>query len=350
MTPLLSVALSVVKAWTGRPAPVYAHYGVTHRCNMRCRMCAVWKSGSAAAELTVAQAGRLARGLWAAGVRSIALGGGEPSVRRDLPELVAAFSGLGMDVRLLTNGVQVSYELIDELALAGLRHVSVSLDSLEPSKERDIYGGRDVWHEIVDSIRGFRMKLPSRRSMHVINVCVSRLNLDELPALVSFARSLGVLCSFVPITLAADENDSDGFAAAAPDMAIRPADFDRVDQAYSSLLQLKGAGAGIANSSRFLKDSRVYLKTGRMPWRCDAGRLYLSISPDGGISMCHRFPPFARFSDQDLGARMMEPGLRKEFRARRRGCPGCMRPCWAEATHLFGNPVSALEALRLLLR
>ncbi len=350
MSPLFSIACSVAKTWAGRSAPVYAHYGVTHRCNMRCRMCAVWKSGNAAAELTVEEAGRLARNLWAAGVRSVALGGGEPSVRRDLPELVAAFAGLGMDVRLLTNGVRVSRELIGELVLAGLRHVSVSLDSLDPAKERDIYGGRDVWHSIVDSIRGFRLKLPSRRSMHVMNVCVSRLNLDELPALVSFARSLDVLCSFVPVTLAADDNASDGFAAAAPDMAIRPADLNRVDQAYSSLLRLKSGGARIANSSRFLKDSRIFLRTGRMPWRCDAGRLYLSVSPEGGISMCHHFPPFARFDDSDLNSRLNEAGLRAECRARRRACPGCMRPCWAETTHIFGNPVSALEALRLLWR
>lgn len=350
MSPLFSIACSVFKAWTGRPAPVYAHYGVTHRCNMRCRMCSVWKSGDAASELTVDQAGRLARNLWAAGVRTIALGGGEPSVRRDLPELVAAFSGQGMDVRLLTNGVQVSYELIDELAMAGLRHVSISLDSLDPRKERDIYGGRDVWHQIVDAIRGFRLKLPSRRSLHVLNVCVSRINLDELPALVAFARSQNVLCSFVPITLAANDETSDGFAAVAPDMAIRPADLDRVDQAYSNLLRLKRAGAGIANSSRFLKDSRVYLKTGRMPWHCDAGLLYLSVSPDGGISMCHKFPAFARFNEPDLKARMNEAAFRSESRLRRRSCPGCMRPCWAEATHAFGNPISAFEAMSLVWR
>lgn len=350
MNHLFSIASSVLKTWVGRPAPVYAHYGVTHRCNMRCRMCSVWKTGDAAKELTVIQAGVLARNLWSVGVRTVALGGGEPSVRRDLPGLVAAFAAAGMDVRLLTNGVQVSYELIDELVLSGLRHVSISLDTLDPRKERDIYSGRHVWHEIVDSIRGFRLKLPSRRSLHVLNVCVSRMNLDELSALVAFARSQNVLCSFVPITLAADDAASDGFAAAAPDLAIRPADFDRVDNAYSSLLKLKQAGAGIANSSRFLKDSRTYLKTGRMPWRCDAGLLYLSISPDGGISMCHKFPPFARFNEPDLKARMNEPGFRAEARLRRRSCPGCMRPCWAEATHAFGNPVSALEAMRLLWR
>jgi MoaA/NifB/PqqE/SkfB family radical SAM enzyme len=343
----LAQAYRLVSARLGRPMPVYAHYGVTHRCNMRCRMCAVWTSGNAATELTPPQVERLARNLWAAGVRSIALGGGEPFVRRDLPGLVAAFGRLGFDIRLLTNGVAVSDARLAEVVAAGVRHVSISLDSLDPKKEAFIYGDREVWDEIVGAMRRVRPFLPSG-AIPILNACVSRLNLDELPDLVRLADSLGFYASFVPISLAPAPEAGDGFAAHAPDLAVRPEDHPRVESAYAELLRLKRRGAPIANSSRFLRDSLAFLKSGSCRWTCDAGRLYFSVSPEGDIAICHRYPALARWDSDDLPRLLREPETRRLAARQRAECPGCMRPCWAEVSHAVHDWRGMLEAARLV--
>jgi len=340
----------VVEARLGRKRPIYAHYGVTHRCNMRCRMCVVWKSANRDGELSVEQAGELARNLWSAGVRAVAIGGGEPFVRTDLPELVAAFSGAGMEVRVLTNGIGITEDRAAAVVAAGLRHVSISLDTTDPRKEQAIYDGHDVWGDILASMRLFRALLPARGSAPVMNVCVSRLNLDELPDLVALAEREGFLCSFVPIALAEDEAQSDGFAGVAPDLAVRPEDHTSLAVSYDTLIRLKREGAPIANSTRFLRNSRDHLLSGLCPWDCDAGALYLSVSPAGGISICHRFPPIAHFDDTDLATRLRSAAFRDETRRRRAACPGCMRPCWAEVTHAMHDLPSGVEAWRLLRR
>jgi len=340
----------VLEARLGRPRPIYAHYGVTHRCNMRCRMCIVWKSANRHEELAVEQAGELARNLWTAGVRAVALGGGEPFVRADLPDLAAAFSGTGIEVRVLTNGIGITEDRAAAVVAAGVRHVSISLDTVDPRKEQSIYDGHDVWHDILRSMRLFRALLPGQGSAPVMNVCVSRLNLDELPELVALAEREGFLCSFVPIALAEDETQSDGFAGVAPDLAIRAEDRARLEVSYDTLIHLKRKGAPIANSTRFLRDARDYLLTGRTPWECDAGALYLSVSPAGGISICHRFEPFARYDSTDLAERLRSVAFRDEVQRRRADCPGCMRPCWAEVTHAMHDLPSGMEAWRLVRR
>lgn len=334
----------------GRPRPVYAHYGVTHRCNMRCRMCAVWKSADRDAELAVEQVAQLAGSLHAAGVRTMAIGGGEPFVRTDLAEVISAFTDKSMEVRLLTNGIGLSDERIGAAISAGISHVSISLDSVDPDKERYIYDGHDVWDDIVHAMRRFRSGLASARAVPVMNVCVSRLNIDELPLLVDMAVRERYFCSFVPVTLSTDEESSDGFAGIAPDLAVREEDYRGLEQSYTRLLQLKRAGAPIVNSSRFLRDSLEYLKTGKTNWKCDAGQLYLSVNPEGGISMCHRYPPVAGADTQDLASVLKNREVRLAAERSRAACLGCMRPCWAEVTHAMHGLRSGFEAWKVFRR
>lgn len=341
---LLKQAARVALARVGMPRLVYAHYGVTHRCNMRCRMCVVWHQGNKSTELTTSQAAHLAENLHQAGVMTVALGGGEPFVRNDLAEIVHGFAKRGIEVRVLTNGIGIKESRIREVIEAGLSHVSISLDSLDPEVEKRVYNDVDVWHDIVATMQRFRAWLPES-SIPVMNVCVARNNLLELPSLVDFAAREGFYCSFVPIALSPSEEESDGFAAVAPELAVPAAMADQVRAVYGELLDRKRTGHPIANSSRFLKDSRDFLVNGSSSWVCDAGRLYVSVSPEGDVSICHGFAPVARFDTPDLGGLLRSRSVARTARRQRRDCEGCMRPCWAEVSHATHNVRAALEAV-----
>jgi MoaA/NifB/PqqE/SkfB family radical SAM enzyme len=332
----------------GADVPIYAHVALTHRCNMRCRPCVLWRRADKSSELDVSQFETLAGNLAAVGVTTCALSGGDPFMRKDLPDLTRAFAVRGMDVRILTHGVGLGEERIRAVIEAGATDVSISLDSADPAKVKDLYNGVDVFDRVVESMRIFARLLP-RGAVPIMNVVVSRANVGELPRLVPFAEQLGFYCSFVPIAISPSEEECDGFAAVVPDLAIPPQEFGIVERSYSELLRMKLRGAPIANSSRFLKESVRYFKTGARDWACDAGRLYFSVSPEGGISICHNFEPFARHDDPDLAARLRSPELRAQMRMQREQCRGCMRPCWAEMTYAVKDVRASLEAFRLSL-
>ncbi len=111
---------------------------VTDRCNFRCRYCMpreVFGSDFAFLPrneiLTFEEITRLARIFAGHGVRKVRLTGGEPLLRNDLPALVRMLSAIdGIDIALTTNGSLLTGQA-QALADAGLRRVTVSLDSLD---------------------------------------------------------------------------------------------------------------------------------------------------------------------------------------------------------------------------
>ena len=48
----------IAKAALTGSVPVYAHFGVTHRCNLTCKMCGIWRYGNANEELSISSVAR----------------------------------------------------------------------------------------------------------------------------------------------------------------------------------------------------------------------------------------------------------------------------------------------------
>ena len=112
---------------------------VTDRCQFRCTYCMPREVFGRdfvfmprAQLLTFEELTRLARIFAGLGVRKLRLTGGEPLLRRDLDKLVAMLAGIDgiQDIALTTNGALLAGKA-RELAAAGLRRVTVSLDSLD---------------------------------------------------------------------------------------------------------------------------------------------------------------------------------------------------------------------------
>jgi len=111
---------------------------VTDRCNFRCVYCMPkevfgrdYQFLERADLLTFEEIERVARIFVELGVNKIRLTGGEPLVRRDIERLIAMLAGIdGADLALTTNGSMLEARAT-KLANAGLRRVTVSLDSLD---------------------------------------------------------------------------------------------------------------------------------------------------------------------------------------------------------------------------
>ena len=118
----------------------YLRISLTEKCNLRCRYCMPAEGVPLMPNedaLTGPEIARLARLFVSEGVRKIRLTGGEPTLRRDLIDIVADLGklrGQGLQqIGITTNGVTLTRQLRGLLD-NGLTHLNISLDTLDPLK------------------------------------------------------------------------------------------------------------------------------------------------------------------------------------------------------------------------
>jgi GTP 3',8-cyclase len=171
---------------------------VTDRCNMRCSYCMpeqdyVWLPRESI--LTFEEIGRLAGIFAELGAAKVRLTGGEPLLRHGLPTLVELLAADPRveDLALTTNGILLERHA-RELRAAGLRRVTVSLDTLRP--ERALALSRTTRH--ADTLAGIRAAHDAGFGGIKLNTVVMRgVNDDELVDLIEFARAHGAEVRFI---------------------------------------------------------------------------------------------------------------------------------------------------------
>lgn len=331
--------------------PVYAHFGITHRCDITCRMCGIWRYGNEDEELDLPGIARLAEVLEALGVVQLAIGGGEPFTRKDLAEVIWLLKQRGLTVRIVTNGMNYSEARIREVAQAGLDAVSISLDSLSRKRFGWICMQQDALANVVQNMVRFSSLLPGTGAPLVMNTVVSRENLAELPELVDFARKLGFFISLIPVELAEDPQDrANKFITHQPRMRLSDAEMLLLDETYDHLLQLKAQGAPILSSTPYLIASRRYFRTGAFPTPCDAGRLYFSINPAGMMTICHRGIERKSILDADFVEYMRSSAFQEDAHREASACEGCVRPCWIDTSFMFHTLQGVADAAELMVK
>ena len=113
-----------------RPVVVW---NVTRACNLKCVHCYAHATDDATSnELSTAEGRRLIDDLAEYGVPVLLFSGGEPLVRKDLPELAAYAVEKGMRAVISTNGTLIGRQTAKTLKQIGLSYVGISLDGLEP--------------------------------------------------------------------------------------------------------------------------------------------------------------------------------------------------------------------------
>lgn len=171
---------------------------VTDRCNLRCAYCMpeedyVWlKRGEL---LSFEEIARLAQIFTTLGAGKIRLTGGEPLLRRDLDKLIKQLSTDEnlRDLALTTNGILLAARA-DALRRAGLNRVTVSLDTLQADRFRELTR-RDNLKAVLEGIQAARDS--DFDNLKFNTVVVRDFNDDELADIVSFAREMNAEARFI---------------------------------------------------------------------------------------------------------------------------------------------------------
>lgn len=174
----------------------YLRLAVTDRCNLRCTYCMPAEGIHYMPErelLSWEEMFRLTRILHEMGIKKVRITGGEPFVRNGLLDFLTNLAGLkDLEICLTTNGVFVG-DYIESLQKLGVRHINLSLDSLDRDRFQQITRRDDfakVYENLIRLIdAGFQVKMNA--------VVMQGKNEEDIIALTEFAREHPVSVRFI---------------------------------------------------------------------------------------------------------------------------------------------------------
>jgi MoaA/NifB/PqqE/SkfB family radical SAM enzyme len=191
-----------------RPSMI-ANFAVTYRCDSRCRNCNIWRMPAPKrGELSLSEIGEIfeRNAEFLSGVRSIQITGGEPFLRRDLPQVIAAVrSSLPRcSFWIPTNGL--SPDLVGEATediLGGLKGrglgVSVSLDGVGETHDamRGVEGSYRLALATLEKLNNLRGDYPALRVS--VGMTISEDNRGEIVKVLDVAKRYSADFSLRPV-------------------------------------------------------------------------------------------------------------------------------------------------------
>ena len=264
--------------------PVLAHIVPMRRCNLACTYCNEYDDFSP--PVPIEEMLRRVDSLGDLGTSIVTISGGEPTLHPELDAIIARIRKRGMIAGLITNGYFLTPERIQKLNAAGLQHLQISIDNVQPdpvskkslkvleSKLRNLAEHAEFFVNI-NSVIGSGIDQPED-AVEVANRAVE----------LGFSTTLGII--------------HDGAGKLVPLSAREMLLYDRLRQ------------QGKKSYARFM-GFREDLAHGKPhSWRCRAGGRYLYICEDGLVHLCSQqrgYPGtgLAEYTKEDLSREFDKP-------------------------------------------
>ncbi len=264
------------------------------------------------------------------GVDIISISGGEPLLRNDICEIVRAMSTRRIVPLLLTNGLLLD-KLWKPLGEAGLRYVTISIDSVDESVYSKQRGA-----SLEQALRGIDAALRLRDAypeteVHVSSV-LTRDNESDFMKLLSYMNDRDIKVQISPYHQRKDDAENYSIVKRA-----------EIEDLTARLIDMKRAGAGIANSMTFLKHlPDFFCSNSIMPrgFVCTAGYVLLSIDTFLNVKPCwsYMFESLGNLRESSLGDIWFGHELeRYRDRILACRCEGCWYLCTSEACAMLAG-------------
>lgn len=255
------------------PPPLAALLELTHRCPLQCPYCSnPLELDRARSELPTETWLRVLDEASSLGILQVHFSGGEPTVRRDLEELVRHARTLGLYTNLITSGAAIDRARFEALAQAGLDHVQLSIQDVDVGEAERIGGYSGAQARKLTFAAWVRESgLPL-----TINAVVHRQNLERIDAMIDLAVALGATRLEVAHV--------QYYGWALRNRAALMPSREQLDRATSAVEAARERLAG-----RLAIDYVVPDYHARRPKACMGGwgRQFLNITPAGKVLPCH---------------------------------------------------------------
>ena len=279
--------------------PTQIHVSITDRCVLPCRMCDIWR---------IEPGPELSTNQWKAVFDQVAdwagpvglnFAGGEPFLRKDLPELIAYAKGLGFDVTSNTNGTLFTEAKVREVAEAGLDILYVSLDGVDAATHDHMRGEAGTWDRVMRALD--HLDALEGGPQVIVAMIVHRRSVSQLVPMADWTAQRGYQVVYQPL-FANFGRDYDPTWHERSDHFPRADQLDELDAALDHLAALKEADGHVCNAPGQLREMKRYFRSPSVSngLPCNAGHSDLSFDPYGNVLLCFWLPPVGNVLTQPI--------------------------------------------------
>ncbi|MDO8601461.1 MAG: radical SAM protein [bacterium] len=172
--------------------PESARLIITANCNFKCQMCTFWGKQHEDPSLDTVK-------YWISeladfGIKEVDIGGGEPFLRQDLPEIIKEIKAQGMKCGLTTNGWFLGGGTVP---FPDIDFCEVSVDGAKPETHDKIRGMKGAWERAIKTV-----ELAKKNNCPVhLNLTLQSDNYLELVDFANLAKKMGVSAAVIPVSL-----------------------------------------------------------------------------------------------------------------------------------------------------
>ena len=348
----LKQKINLAKQAITKSSPIYVQFYITSRCNLACQQCNIIYGDAKHQEMNINQIELVAENLKKIGVSIVLLIGGEPFVRKDIHQIVRAFTKRDIHVRMQTNGL-ASDEQLENCVAAGGKDISISLDSLHGGTQDKINGGFEKsWDDAMETVAKVSRIFP-KDSTAFFNSVIMPSNFHHIEGVIKFATKIGWGVSLVPVHISEPTNplpyrtlDYSGT------MDFKNFDY-KENEIYNFISKLKKLkkNHNLYDSDDYLDDVGRFILKKPINWRkknnnmCDSPNLYFAIAPSGLLKVCCDYETDGKFYvyDKDFPKKYLNRTIHSDVMKKTSVCDGCMYGSYPEVTITARNFSSLLE-------
>lgn len=253
-------------------APLKVHLCITKECPLKCRHCSQESRDPAPDELSLKDIQKLIDELASIGTFEISLGGGDPFMRKDLPEIVAYARNAGISVSISSTGLFIGKPAAKKLSEYGIKSFKISFDG-STEKTYDYIRGKGTYRRAMRGLKILREVFPEVPiTLHSV---LMKSNINEITSLLRNAQKLQ--CNIWSI----DFVKPAGSAKSNPQIHLTP----------------KEAAEAIEYIRKLAENSSIKIEMPQFPYKstkkgiyrgfgCVGGNLYCYIDSSGNAAPC----------------------------------------------------------------
>ncbi len=275
-----------------RPAeglPEQIHVSITDRCCLPCRMCDIWRIKPKEELSTKEWKGVFDQVADWAGAVGLNFAGGEPFLRKDLPELIGYATSLGFTVTSNTNATLFNKRKVQEVADAGLDILYVSLDGMTAGTHDHMRGEVGTYDKVM---RSLDLLEPFEKPRVIIAMIVSQRSVPEIIDMAEWTREREYQVVYQPLFNTFGRDYDPQWFVTSPHFP-REEDLPQLDEALDYLIEIKENDGHVCNSVGQLNEMKRYFRTPNVSngLPCNAGHSDISVDPYGNFLLCFWLPP-----------------------------------------------------------